>query len=88
MFDGKVALHLDVLAKALDGLDVEVVQRGAAGDEVLARLLIAHRELHPFVAAQVIGDPGLAALVFAANPVAEELALVGVALPLEFLPST
>ena len=80
MLIGEVAVDLEVLADALDHLEVDVVQCGAAGNEILGRLLIAHAHLKPFVAAQVIGDPALAALVLASNPVAEELALVGIAL--------
>src|SRR6185437_6489396 len=72
---GKVAVDFEVLADALDGLKVYLVQRCSTGDEVLGHLLIAHAHLEPFIAAQVIGNPALAALALAADPVAEELAL-------------
>src|SRR6266567_5555499 len=49
-------------------------------DKVLRRLLVARVHLDPLVAAQVIRHPRLAALVFAANPVSEELSVVGVTL--------
>ena len=80
MFVGKVTVDLEVLANALDDLKVDVVQGGAAGDEVLGGFLISRVHLEPFVTAEVVGDPGLAAFVLAADPVAEELAVVGVAL--------
>jgi len=48
--------------------------------------LIAHAHLEPFVAAQVISNPALATLILAVNPVAEKLALVGIALPLDGFP--
>src|ERR1035437_6273990 len=83
---GKIAVDLEVLADALDRLEVDVVQGGAAGDKVLGGLLIAHAHLEPFVAAQMIGNPCLAALVLASDPVAEELALVGIALSLNSFP--
>ena len=103
MFKGEAAVHLEVLADAFDHLEVDVVERGSAGDQdgiaaqgrglggrardkVLGRLLVARPDLEPFIAAQVIGDPCLATLVFASDPVAEELALVGIALFLDRFP--
>src|ERR1017187_2444074 len=80
VFIGKVAVDLEILSDALDHLEVDVVQSGATWYEKRGGFLVAHTRLEPFVAAQVIGNPGLTALVFAADPVAEELALVGVAL--------
>ena len=56
---------------------------GAARDKVLGGFLIAHSDLEPLVAAQVIGDPALATFVLATDPVAEELPLVGVSLLLD-----
>ena len=103
MFQGEVAVHLKVLADALDHLEINVVERCAAGrqargtyratvapgrdglgrragDEVAGRLLIAQAHLKPLIAAQVIGKPSLSTLVLPADPIAEELALVGIAL--------
>jgi len=82
LFQSEVAVHFEVLAEALNRLKVDVVQGGAAWDEVLGCLLIAQAHLEPFIAAQVPGNPRLAALVLASDPVAEELAIVGIALPL------
>ena len=82
----KVAVDFEVFADPLDHLEVDVVQGGAARDKVLGGFLIAYPKLKPFIAAQVISNPALAALVFTANPVAEEDALVGVALFLDDLP--
>ena len=48
--------------------------------------MIAQAHLEPFFAAQVIGNPCLAALVLASDPVAEKLPLVGIALPLDGFP--
>src|ERR1035437_5694066 len=83
VFQGEVAVDLEVLANALDRLEVDVIQGGAAWDEVRGGFLIAQTDLEQFIAAQVIGNPGLAAFVLAPDPVAEELALVGVALFLD-----
>ena len=103
MLEGEVALYLEVFPDALDNLKSEIVERGAsgneerrvrnclgrrAGDEVLGGFLIAVVDLKPLITAQVISNPGLAALVLASDPVAEQLALVGVALALDRLPST
>ena len=50
------------------------------GDEVAGGLLIPQAHLEPLIAAQMVGKPRLATLVLTADPVAEELALVGVTL--------
>ena len=88
MLVGEVAVDLEVLTDSFDCLETDVVKGGAAGDEVLGGFLIAHAYLEPLVAAQVIGNPALAAFVFATDPVAEELALVGVSLLLDVSRST
>src|SRR5579863_448625 len=53
--------------------------------EVLGGHLAARIYLEPFIAAEVIGDPSLSALIFASDPVPEQLSRVGIALPLEHL---
>ena len=57
--------------------------RRATLDEVLRGLLVEIVELDPLVAGQVIGEPRLTALGLAANPVAHDEALVGIALALD-----
>lgn len=47
---------------------------------------MAQPGLNPFIATEVISDPCLAALILAANPVAKKLALVRIALLLDYLP--
>src|SRR5208283_5279012 len=81
----EVAVDLEILADSFDDLKIDVVQGGAAGDKVLGGFLISYAQLEPLVAVEVIGNPALATFVFASNPVAEELALVGVALLLDGL---
>ncbi len=76
-------MSFDRWTDALHDIDAELVLRRAAGDEVLGRLLVQIGELDPFVAGEVIGEPGLAALGFASDPVAQDVALVGVSLPLD-----
>ena len=85
LFVGEVAVDLEVLANALNDLEVDVVECGSAGDEVFSGFLIADSELDPLIAAQVVGNPSLAALVLPANPVAKHLAVVGIPLSLEAL---
>ena len=71
----KVAVDLEVPADTFDHLEVDVVQGGAAGNEVLCNLLVTCSNLDPFVASEVVGDPALPSLTFASNPVPEHLAL-------------
>lgn len=59
MFQGEAAVDLEVLADALYYLEVDVVERRAAGNKALGGFLTAPASLHPFVSAQVIGDPEL-----------------------------
>ena len=85
MLEGEVSVDLKVRSEALDGLKGDVVQgssifRAAVADEILGGFLIAVPYLEPFVSAQVIGEPGLAAFALTANPVAEYLAVVCVPL--------
>ncbi len=86
MFQRKTPVDLKVFMDAFDGLNAEVVQRRAARNKVFGSFLTARTHLHPLIAAQVIGDPGLPALILAPNPVPEELTLVGVALRLNSFP--
>src|SRR5271157_6477486 len=62
---GIAAVDLELLAYAFHHLEVYIVQCSSAGDKVLGRLLMAHAHLEPLIAAQMIGDPALAALVLA-----------------------
>ena len=78
-------IELNVVAQVLHDIDRELVLRCAVGDEVLGRLLVHVLELHPLVAGEMIGEPGVAALGFATDPVAHDEALVGVALALDDL---
>jgi hypothetical protein len=59
-----------------------VVEGAGSFNKVLRRLLMTRAHLNPLVAAQVVSDPPLSALVFAADPIAEDLSVVGIALPL------
>lgn len=77
----KLPLTSKVATDALDHLEVDAVDRCPARNEVFRSLLIAQSKLKPFIPAQVIGNPCLAALVLASYPVAEQLAFVRVALP-------
>jgi len=83
---GKIAVDLEVPADTFDHLEVNVVQGGAAGNEVFCNLLVTCSDLDPFVASEVIGDPALPSLTFASNPVSEHLALVRISLTLDHLP--
>src|SRR5580698_2438995 len=85
-FISEAAVDFEILADALDGLKSDVAQRGSAGDKILGRFLGTHARLDPLIAAEVIRGPGLSALVFAADPVAEQLALVRITLPLHAFP--
>jgi hypothetical protein len=58
---------------------------GFRANEVLGSFLVPHVQLNPFVPAQVICDPGLAALAFAPDPIAECLTAIGVTLFLDSL---
>jgi len=49
-------------------------------------LLIPYSNLHPLIAAEMIGNTSLPALVFAAYPIADHGTVIGVALPLDDLP--
>jgi len=51
---GEVTVDLEAFADSFDYLTIDVVQGGAAGDKVLGGFLIAHTDLEPLVAAQVI----------------------------------
>lgn len=82
----KIAVDLEVPANTFDNLEVDVVQGGAAGNEVFCNLLVTYSKLNPFVAAEVKGDPALPSLSFASNPVSEHLALVRISLTLDHLP--
>jgi len=50
---GKVTVDLEVFADALDHLEVEVVQSGSTGDEILSAF-DAHSRPYPLVAGQMI----------------------------------
>jgi len=79
----EISVNLKVARHALDHLESYVVQSRASRDEILGGFLIASTYLDPFVSAQVISGPYLAALILAPDPVAEDLTLVRVALPLD-----
>lgn len=76
-------IHLEVGAEAFDDAGLELVLGSAAGDEVFGGLFVEIFQLHPLVAGEVIGQPCLAALGLASNPVAHDEALVGIALQLD-----
>src|SRR5665213_2922682 len=82
-FDLHPGVELQVVAEVLEDVDLELVLRGASRDEVLGGFLVEVGELHPFVAGEMVGEPRLSALGFAADPVAHDEALVGVALHLD-----
>jgi hypothetical protein len=79
---GEVVIKIEVLTHSFDNLKTDVVRCGATGrigggdgnicgnarDNNLCGFLIAHAYLQPFVTAQVIGDPTLAAFVIASYP--------------------
>jgi len=89
----ETAIDFKIFANALHHLEVDIVEGGSIFDgtvdrgggsfnKVLRSLLIARAHLNPLVPAEMIREPCLAALVFPANSIAEELAIVGIALPL------
>jgi len=84
-FVSKVTFDFKVFPEALDHLEVDVIQRRSARNEVLCSFLISYAHLDQFVAAQVIGKPPLATLALPANPVSKQLARVGVALSFDVL---
>ena len=84
-FVGEVAVDLKVAAYAFDHLDIEIVDRCPAKNEVFRSFLVAKPKLNPLIPAQVIGHPRLTAFVLATYPVAEKLALIRVALSLDAL---
>ena len=86
LFEAKRAVDFEVLAHALDDLHFDVVEGCSARNEILGSLLIAEAKLYPFIAAEVICYPTLTSLVFTTDPVAKDLALIGVALRLHYLP--
>jgi hypothetical protein len=81
-FINEVAIDLKIVANALNDLEVDVVQGCSAWDKVFSHPLIADAYLQPLIPAQVIGNSALAALTLAPDPIAEELAFVGISLPL------
>ncbi len=90
MLESKVSVDFKVGGEAFHGLKGDVVQGrsvlyGAIVNEILGGLLIAVPYLEPFISAQMISEPGLAALALASDPVAEQLAFVGVTLDLDDL---
>ena len=83
----EIAIEFEVPGEALDHLQTDVVESGAAinelgagggGNEILGGFLISVPDRDPLIAGKMPGGPGLSAFVFAADPVAEDLALVGI----------
>jgi len=85
-FEAEVAPEFEIFPEALHDLRIDVVDRGSTRDKIIGSFLIAEFKLDPFVAAKVIADPTLPAFRLAANPIAENCTLIGVALFLESLP--
>src|ERR1700760_3375922 len=79
-------VHFHVLAQPLHGVYGKVVLGGSLDDEVLGGFHISILKFEPFIAAEAIGEPCLAAFRLATDPVAEYVSLVGVGLPLNRLP--
>src|ERR1700733_805174 len=79
-------VYFHVFAQPFHGVYLKVVLSRAHGNEILRRLRIAILKLQPLVAAEVIGQPTLAALGLAADPVPEDKAFVGIRLMLHCLP--
>ena len=75
----EVAIEFKVATKALNYIEIQVVEGSASGDEILCGFLRAQSELEPLIAAQMISNPCLTTLILAANPVAEKLPLISVA---------
>ena len=84
--DAEVAVDLEVLADSLNDPEIDVVDGGAALDEVLGSLLISDAYLNQLVAAKVISDPTLSTLRLATDPIPKDLAIVCVALSLNRFP--
>src|SRR5260370_28127018 len=81
-----VGVQLDILAEPLYKAGLELVLRRPAADEVLGCLLVQVLQLHPLIARQVIREPRLSTLGLAPDPVAHDVPLVVVPLPLDDLP--
>ena len=86
MLEVKFPSDFEFLADKLYCLKIDIVQRCTTGNEVRRGFCIAHTYRKPFIPAQMIGNPSLAPLALASNPIAKELALIGVTLPLDRLP--
>lgn len=70
------ATQFIVFQDALDGLEGEVILRGASGDERACSLCVAILELDLFLWRHVPGQPCLSTFALAANPIAHEKAIV------------
>ena len=80
-----IGIQLNLGPKPLDRGDAEVILRRAARDEVLRGLVVSVGYLEPLPRRKMIGEPRLAALVFAPDPISHELAVVGIAISLNDL---